>query len=361
MFKLHVFSTLMQAIKNLSYLVHFNNALEELSAFLDQSSYSQVFILSDTHTTEYCLPILQLHIPETVKYDLIEIDAGEENKTIDYCIGVWRTLLDFGADRKSLLINLGGGVVTDMGAFAASTYKRGIDFVHVPTTLLAQVDASVGGKTGVDIANFKNIVGTFSQPQSVYIDIQFLNTLPEREIRSGFAEMIKHGLIFDKSYFDKIKTTSYKDVTLEMVYQSVLIKNEVVTKDPIETGLRKILNFGHTIGHAVESSFLKNPETRLLHGEAIAIGMLAEAYLSNKIMKLPKAEFDQIVTYICGIYPLVSLNNISDLIAIMQNDKKNQSSKIGFALLNNIGKCEYDCYVDKSLIVESLEWVNTLV
>ncbi len=167
----------MQPIQNLSYLVYFQNSLEHLATFLLNKQYSQVFVLTDTNTTEYCLPTLREHIPENIRYDLIEIDAGEENKNIDFCIGIWKTLLDFGADRKALLINLGGGVVTDMGAFAASTYKRGIDFIQIPTTLLAQVDASVGGKTGIDLDTVKNIIGTFAQPQAVYIDTNFLKII----------------------------------------------------------------------------------------------------------------------------------------------------------------------------------------
>lgn len=350
----------MQPIQNLSYLVHFENSLDEFSKFLTSSKFSQVFILTDTNTSEYCLPILRNYIPDNISYDLIEIDAGEENKTIDFCIGIWRTLLDFGADRKALLINLGGGVVTDMGAFAASTYKRGIEFVQIPTTLLSQVDASVGGKTGVDITNVKNIVGTFAQPLAVYIDNQFIETLPDREIRSGFAEMIKHGLIFDKKHFFELKKVSYNSVPLEMVYYSVNIKNQVVTQDPTEKGLRKILNFGHTIGHAIESYFLETPEKRLLHGEAIAMGMMAEAYLSHKITGLPLSDLEEIVQYIKSIYPTAQLTDIKSLIPIMRNDKKNNTNKIGFALLSEIGKCEYDCFVDEDLINESLVWLNTI-
>src|SRR5690606_32174448 len=207
--------------------------------------------------------------------------AGEENKNIDFCIGIWKMLLDFGAERNSLLINLGGGVVTDMGGFAASTYKRGIDFVQIPTTLLSQVDASIGGKTGIDLDTVKNIIGTFTQPEAVYINVDFLNTLDKRQLVSGFAEMIKHDFIFDASYFEDLKGFSFDRPDEDLIYRSVGIKNEVVKQDPKESGLRKILNFGHTIGHAVETYSIDNDDNPLLHGEAIAVGMICEAYLSH--------------------------------------------------------------------------------
>jgi len=326
----------MQPIQNLSYLVYFQNSLEHLATFLLNKQYSQVFVLTDTNTTEYCLPTLREHIPENIRYDLIEIDAGEENKNIDFCIGIWKTLLDFGADRKALLINLGGGVVTDMGAFAASTYKRGIDFIQIPTTLLAQVDASVGGKTGID--------------------------LDTRQIRSGFAEIIKHGLIFDASYFQKVQKINWEAVPEELIYRSIQIKNEVVTQDPTEQGLRKILNFGHTIGHAIESYFLDKRDLTLLHGEAIALGMISEAYLSNKLTGLSIADLETIVNYISSIYPsqAVPQEAYKELVTYMKNDKKNNLTQISCSLLRTIGVCGYDSFVSEEDIIESLDFLITV-
>jgi len=185
----------MKTIQSNNYPIYFDNAIEELAKFVKLGHYSRFFILTDEHTVKHCLPMIKDHFEGMDNFDIIEINAGEESKDINFCIGIWKMLIDFGADRKSLLINLGGGVISDMGGFAASTFKRGIDFIHVPTTLLSQVDASVGGKTGIDIDSIKNIIGTFTQPKAVFIAYEFLKTLPPRQILSGLAEMLKHGLI----------------------------------------------------------------------------------------------------------------------------------------------------------------------
>jgi len=353
----------MKRIKSLGYDVVFDNELDELQSFLIDHDYSQLLILVDRNTNDHCLPILQSFIPDIVDYDIIEVDPGEENKNIDFCIGVWKTMLDFGADRKALMLNLGGGVVTDMGGFAASTYKRGIDFIHIPTTLLSQVDASVGGKTGIDLDNVKNIIGTFAQPQAVFISTKFLETLDDRQIRSGFAEIIKHGLIQDKSLFERCMQVSLPNIPEEMVYDSVQIKNKVVLEDPTEKGLRKILNFGHTVGHAVEGYSLYHDQNPLLHGEAIAIGMICEAYISHKENNLSESALDTIVNYFKGIYPAYAIPSeiFPDLIELMRNDKKNESNKLGFALLKDIGNCEYNKYVEENLITASLAYYNEVI
>jgi 3-dehydroquinate synthase len=308
------------------------------------------------------LPVIQAAIPDIVDYDIIEVDPGEENKNIDFCNGVWKTMLDFGADRKALMMNLGGGVVTDMGGFAASTYKRGIDFLNVPTTLLSQVDASVGGKTGIDLDNVKNIIGTFSQPKAVFISNKFLETLDDRQILSGFAEVIKHGLIKDKDLFIRCKAVNLPEIPEGLVYDSVVIKNSVITEDPTEKGIRKILNFGHTIGHAIEGYSLVNDVNPLLHGEAIAIGMVCEAYLSYKFNNLEKSELDEIVSYLQSIYPSYQLNSAiyPELLDLMKNDKKNEGNKLGFALLRSIGDCDFNKFVEEDAIVESLDFYQTL-
>src|SRR5215217_558057 len=278
----------MNKLDSAGHTIHFESRLAALSETLNSDKYSKIFVFADSTTAEVCLPLFRQMLDDYTGFDLIETDPGEENKNIDFCIGIWKTLLDFGADRKCLMINLGGGVITDMGGFVASTYKRGIDFINIPTTLLSQVDASVGGKTGIDIDNVKNMVGTFSLPQMVFIETAFLKTLPQRELLSGFAEMIKHGLIYDKPYYEKLKASNYLTPAAEDIYRSVEIKNEVVTIDPHEKNLRKILNFGHTIGHAVEGYSLANDENPLTHGEAIAIGFVCEAALSIKNSTLTK-------------------------------------------------------------------------
>jgi 3-dehydroquinate synthase len=352
----------MKKINSLGYDVVFDNELNELQSFLIDHDYSQLLILVDRNTNDHCLPVIQAAIPDIVDYDIIEVDPGEENKNIDFCIGVWKTMLDFGADRKALMMNLGGGVVTDMGGFAASTYKRGIDFLNVPTTLLSQVDASVGGKTGIDLDNVKNIIGTFSQPKAVFISNKFLETLDDRQILSGFAEVIKHGLIKDKDLFILCKAVNLPEIPEGLVYDSVVIKNSVITEDPTEKGIRKILNFGHTIGHAIEGYSLVNDVNPLLHGEAIAIGMVCEAYLSYKFNNLEKSELDEIVSYLQSIYPSYQLNSAiyPELLDLMKNDKKNEGNKLGFALLRSIGDCDFNKFVEEDAIVESLDFYQTL-
>lgn len=352
----------MEPIKNADHFIYFETGLAPLQEILDKKKYSKVFVFVDTNTSEVCLPVFRSFLDDLDNFDIIETDPGEENKNIDFCIGIWKTLLDFGADRKCLMINLGGGVITDMGGFIASTYKRGIDFINIPTTLLSQVDASVGGKTGIDIDNVKNMVGTFSLPQAVFIETSFLTTLSQRELLSGFAEMIKHGLIADKAYYERLKTSDYKALLPAEIYRSIKIKNQVVTEDPLEKGLRKILNFGHTIGHAVESYALTNSKNPLTHGEAIAIGMVTEAFLSAKYCNLTEEELVDISKYILSIYPKYNIKEKSfdKLLELMQSDKKNEDGQIMFSLLDTIGKCTFNCRVTAADILSSLVYYNNL-
>ena len=352
----------MTTIQSDSYAVYFENSIEELVKFVKQGNYSRFFILTDENTAKHCLPVVQHHFAGLDNFDIIEINSGEESKDIDFCIGIWKMLIDFGADRKSLLINLGGGVISDMGGFAASTYKRGIDFVHVPTTLLSQVDASVGGKTGIDLDGIKNIIGTFTQPKAVFIAYDFLKTLPARQVLSGTAEMLKHGLIMDKAYWGALKASDLSKPTIEHIYRSIEIKNEVVMDDPTEQGIRKALNFGHTIGHAVETNSLLTDESPLTHGEAIAIGMICEAYLSFKKTGLVKDELDEIISVINGLYPKYNLGDVdfSTLCTIMLKDKKNQNGKINCTLLSRIGECRLDNICTDEELCESLAYYTSL-
>ncbi|MHA4896156.1 3-dehydroquinate synthase [Pedobacter sp. PWIIR3] len=351
----------MKNLDSAGHIIYFESGLAALAEVINSNKYSKVFVFVDRNTAELCLPLFQQMLDDYTTFDLIETDPGEENKNIDFCIGIWKTLLDFEADRKCLMINLGGGVITDMGGFVASTYKRGIDFINIPTTLLSQVDASVGGKTGIDIDNVKNMVGTFTLPKSVFIETAFLKSLSERELLSGFAEMIKHGLIADKSYYENLKSVDYKQIDAQSIYRSVEIKNEVVTEDPHERGLRKILNYGHTIGHAVETYSLINDEKPLNHGEAIAIGMVCEAYLSQTNNSLLETELQDITQYFLSLYPAYRIKETSfpQLLEFMQSDKKNEDGQIMFSLLNNIGSCAYNCRVSEKDILASLDYYNT--
>lgn len=353
----------MKTIESNTYTIFFDQGLKHLAGFLDQGHYSKVFILTDNNTGLHCLPILKAALPNLDRYDLIEVDSGEENKNIDFCIGIWKMLLDFGADRHSLLINLGGGVITDMGGFAAATFKRGIPFVQIPTTLLAQVDASVGGKTGIDLDKVKNIIGTFTQPIAVFINRDFLDTLDRRQLVSGFAEVIKHGIIFDRDYFNTLKTIPVEQLDEGLLFRSVEIKNEVVSIDPEEKGLRKILNFGHTIGHAIETYSLANDASPLLHGEAIAVGMICEAYLSYKFNELPSEDLQEIITAINGAFPdyVYTSSIYEEVVGYMKNDKKNISGQISFSLLRQIGTCGYDTFLDEASIKESLDFYRNLL
>ncbi len=347
----------METIQSLAYPVVFNDDFAALNQFLTEKNYSKIFFLVDENSEKYCLPLLVEKLDLT-DYDLIEVTSGEENKNIDFCIGIWRMLIDFGADRNSLLINVGGGVITDMGGFAASTFKRGIDFVQIPTTLLSQVDASVGGKTGIDMEHLKNIIGTFTQPKAVFIDTNFLKTLPERQLISGFAEMLKHGLIADRNYFYLLKEASPQNILPSLIHHSVQLKNKVVLQDPEEKGLRKILNFGHTIGHAVESFSLQNDTIPLSHGEAIAIGMICEAFLSTRKNGLPAEELQEIVQLFNTFYKKYPIKEASlpAIIELMKSDKKNTSGKINCSLLTQIGQCAIDCFCTEDELCNSLKF-----
>jgi 3-dehydroquinate synthase len=352
----------MNNILSNSCTVYFEDSLTGLVNFVEQGNYSRVFILTDENTTEHCLPIVKEQLDHLHNFDLIEVNAGEESKTIDFCIGIWKTLIDFGADRKALMINLGGGVITDMGGFVASTYKRGIDFVQVPTTLLSQVDASVGGKTGVDVDGIKNIIGTFTQPKAVFMHGGFLKTLPPRQILSGLAEMLKHGLIVDAAYWDQLKVSDLSLPADELVHRSVEIKNDVVIEDPHEKGIRKALNFGHTVGHAVETYSLMNDTDPLSHGEAIAIGMICEAWLSNKKIGLPDSELLEITEVLIHLYPRykVQENTFPALLEYMLKDKKNQNGQINCTLLKHIGEYSIDNICTESELCDSLRYYAAL-
>ncbi len=344
-------------LKSLNVPIFFDTKLKNLLNIIEEGKYSKVFVLTDEHTSIHCLPVFQEMLDDYTGFDLIETSAGEENKTIDFCIGIWKTLLDFDADRKALLINLGGGVITDIGGFVASTYKRGIDFIQIPTTLLAQVDASVGGKTGIDIDNAKNMVGTFALPKAVYIEHTFLKTLPDREILSGFAELLKHGLIADVSLFKELNNLILPSIPEELIFKSIEIKKNIVELDPLEKGKRKILNFGHTIGHALESYSLLHDTNPLTHGEAIAIGMVCESYISFKINGLNQSDLSLITESITKFYPPKSIPTSTDqLMQIILLDKKNENGKILCSLLEKIGECGFNHQVNVEDIEESLQY-----
>lgn len=344
------------------YQVYFNDeGFDFLNRFVAEQHPSKIFLLADKHTNECCTPIVLSLLATDIPLEIIEIEAGETHKHIDTCTQVWYALSELGADRKSLLINIGGGVVTDLGGFVASTYMRGIPFINIPTSLLAMVDASVGGKTGVDLGALKNLVGVINNPQGVVIYPDFLATLPTEELHSGMAEMFKHGLISDEAYWHKMCNLSeLTEAHLgSLIYESVVIKNEVVTQDPTEKGLRKTLNYGHTLGHAIESYCLQNPNReRLLHGEAIAIGMVLATYLSVKELGFSMDKCDQVKAVLGEYFKKqdFTYEEITDICQLMRFDKKNVGGNVHFVLLEAIGKPKIDCIVPYEEIYKAFEY-----
>lgn len=321
-----------------------------LSGVLAELSFSRLVVLTDSNTQSKCLPLISPVLPADTHY--ISAPAGEIHKNLDTCTHIWSQMTEAALDRKALMLNLGGGVITDMGGFCASLYKRGIRFVNMPTTLLSQVDASVGGKLGIDFKGLKNHLGVFNEPETVIVAQEFLATLPKAELRSGYAEILKHGLIRDKSYFSKLKAENWENQEWEkLIYHSVSIKKAVVDADPKEAGLRKILNFGHTIGHAFESYFL-DTKNHLLHGEAIALGMICEGFLSFQKIGFSHQEFDQLAKTLLQIYGKVdfSVDELDPILDLCLQDKKNEGSTLMFSLLTSIGDCTYNIPVNREEI-----------
>ncbi len=343
-----------------NYNIYLGNLQSSLVDFLKESTYSKYWVLVDENTATHCLPILEASLKAASKtVHLIQIESGEINKTLTTCQDIWKSLLEGGTDRKALVINLGGGVIGDMGGFCASTYKRGIDFIQIPTTLLAQVDASIGGKLGVDFEHVKNIIGCFNNPQAVFIDPVFLNSLPERQVRNGFAEVIKHALIDDEDYWnDLLKIEDFSSINWKMViYRSLLVKKRIVEEDPFEAGLRKVLNFGHTIGHAIESWSLAHDNDPLLHGEAIALGMEAELRLSIGRGEVNEQEVQTVLTFMNGLYSPYhrSLDDYTPVMEYMKNDKKNEGGQLNFTLLEKLGKAIFNQAVGEEEVYKVVE------
>lgn len=339
------------------------NALHAFQKELTSRQYSSAFVLTDTNTKEHCLDRFLTYCPIEVTA-FLSITAGEINKNLDACQKLWESLSEKGADRNSVLINLGGGVVTDLGGFVACTFKRGIDFFNIPTTLLAMVDASIGGKTGIDLGVLKNQIGIIQDPQGVIVESGWLETLPQVELRSGFAEMLKHGLIANEDYWNKLKTLEeLTPLTIEVfIKTSIAEKIKVVLEDPYEKRLRKILNFGHTFGHAIESFYLTHPtKKRLLHGEAIAIGMVLESYLATQCSGLDIKIAREIKKTFDVFYPKVYITNEEQtmILNLMRYDKKNKAGRINFVLLKSIGTPEIDVEISQELFTGAFDFYQS--
>ncbi len=337
-----------------------NGLIDFLNRFIDSGEFTSVNILTDNNTSKLCLP----HISSIFKKKQTrEIKTGldENYKNLQSVQTIWNALFERQVDRKGLIINLGGGVVTDTGGFVASTYKRGISYVNIPTTLLGMVDAAIGGKTGINFYGAKNQIGTIYPPEKVLIYPGFLKTLPETEFYSGLAEMLKHGLIRDKNYF--YRTLEWKrNNLLDLIKRSVEIKCEIVNEDRNETGMRKLLNFGHTFGHAFESFFRKS-NLPITHGHAVALGMIGEAYISTKMSGLAWDDFKTIRNHLSSLYDLSPLKylDIYEIIRLMLLDKKNIAGEVGFVLLKSIGESEFNKKAPVTLITETLDYLQTKI
>ena len=332
--------------------------ISKLDELIDFSRYSSVTLISDT-------TVFNLHGKKVIKEEMNSFifKAGEKSKTLETVHEAYKYLAKNNVDRKGLIINLGGGVVADLGGFVASTYLRGIHFINIPTTVEAMVDASFGGKNGVNLGEYKNYVGTFTQPQAVIADVDFLQTMPQRSFVQGFAEMIKHGLIQDKEYFMSVTSKKPNEFTqdelVKLIAESVHIKAQIVQQDERETGVRKLLNFGHTVGHAFESLSLKTDQP-LFHGDAVAIGMVAEAKISESLGMISEKDFQLIETAISGFgLPTKYKDKVSveSVMSLIQKDKKGQRGKIKWTLLSAIGVGDYNIEIDDKFAREGIKYV----
>ena len=346
-----------------TYQIVFENAMQELVAFVD-ANYPKAkrYIIADQNTLAQCLPKIDKYLGQLkVEQQVFNIEPGEDSKSIDLAHQLWENFTDLEITRGDLILNIGGGVVSDLGGFVAATYKRGVDVINVPTTLLAMADASVGGKVGVNFHQLKNQLGYFSNPKAVFVNTAFLQTLPDREFVSGYAEMVKHALIADVNSWRKMikKGSPSIDFVTDLLPNSVAIKNRYVQEDPLDNGIRKTLNFGHTIGHAIETLFMDS-DTEVLHGEAVAAGMMAAAYISTKKTGLSEASLKEISEYLNTVFDLefVTWLLAENLELPLKHDKKNAGSTLKFVLLTEPGKSVYNQEVSMEMALEAFEYVQ---
>jgi len=349
----------MEYSSNRSEIIYSDQPEKDLGPVISRYPADKVFVVTEERVDELWFKGSNLF----QGYRKLVLPSGEESKNLDNVARVWRFLSQSGADRKSILINVGGGMLTDLCGFAASTFKRGIRFINVPTTLLSQVDASVGGKTGINFNGLKNEVGTFCNPEAVLISAQFLRTLDGFNMRSGFAEMIKHGLIFSPEHFDELHDVDIAQPDLialgEMIRHSVQVKEHFVMNDPKENDIRKALNFGHTIGHAIESMAMSQGRP-VLHGYAVAWGMVSELFLSEKLCGFPSQYLKNTSEWIIRMYGTIGIekHDYDTMLEFMQHDKKNENNRINFTLLKDVGQFEINRHCDQELVFASLDYLN---
>jgi len=348
-------------------LIFTNHVAETIDRLVAGMNPSKVFVLVDVNTASFVLPRLQSMSKAVEDAEVITVKAGDVNKDLAALSSIWKQLGDRGGTRHALMINVGGGVVTDMGAFAAATFKRGIRCLNIPTTLLGAVDASVGGKTGINFNGYKNEVGAFSEADAVIISTTFFNTLPEQELLSGYAEMLKHGLIADKRIYNDL--LAYRiaqadpDRLLRLLEESVKVKNDIVRQDPTEHGIRRALNLGHTVGHAFES-FAMERKSPIPHGYAVAWGLVVELVLSHISLGFPSDELQRFAAYVYENYGAfdVTCADYDELLRLMGHDKKNvKAGEINFTLLKKIGEVKIDCTADSDQIKTALDIYRDLM
>jgi 3-dehydroquinate synthase len=337
------------------------NSLEILEENLKQTPHSKMVVLMDENTHRECYPLIREKLPE---HNFIIVFAGEEHKSLSTCEKIWQQLTLNQCDRDTLILNLGGGVIGDMGGFVAGCYKRGVRFIQIPTTLLAQVDASVGAKTGIDFLNYKNQLGLFQNPEAVYIFPTFLKTLAPRQLLAGFAEVVKHYLIADKVGWLEFKQQELNDLDLNVVIEhSIAIKSNIVERDKKEKNIRKALNFGHTIGHAVESYFMGFDRDSVLHGEAVAVGIICEAHISWQKGLLSTENLQEITHYITHTFylPEIPCFTYKPVFELMLQDKKNQYAQILCTLLDEIGKVRINQAIEYTCVENALNYYNKVI
>ena len=343
-------------------ILYTHDIVPTLDACLRDKKYDRIFLLDDTVTHVHCLPLLSAWVEER-GVQVLTMEAGDVAKNLDTLSSIWQQLTEKGASRHSLLINLGGGVVTDLGGFAAATFKRGIDFINIPTTLLSMVDAAVGGKTGINFAGLKNEIGAFRSAVDVIVDTTFLRTLDNENICSGYAEMLKHALLHNAEMWadhlqQDLQHPDYEALG-RLVQQSIDVKERIVSQDPHEKGLRKSLNLGHTFGHAFESLALSQG-CPVLHGYAVAWGIVCELYLSAVLLGFPTAHLHQTVRFIRETYGHLSFTckDYDRLLDYIRHDKKNVGGQTNFTLLAGIGQIRLDCHANRDLICEALDFLR---
>lgn len=346
-------------------IIKSSNLTADVEQAIQQILHDKLFILTDENTRSLCLPLIKTISPMKEAHNIV-IPPGDTNKTVHNLSTVWERLTKEGATRHSLMINLGGGMVTDLGGFAAATFKRGIKYINIPTTLLGAVDAAVGGKTGVNFLGYKNEIGSFYPAQSVIISSDFFRSLEQPDLRSGYAEMIKHALIHSNDEWGQVLSFNLEgddySVLDELVFRSVKIKEAIVEKDPFEKNIRKALNFGHTTGHAFESFAMRNGKP-VPHGYAVAWGMIVELWLSFRTCEFPKDKLQRSVRYIrdnYGAYP-ITCDNYDTLYEITLHDKKNMGDTVNFTLLADIGEIRIDQTADKELLFEAFDFYRDSV